>query len=135
MYRTQLVVAFNIGEIYTGYTFSTNAQFNDDPMKINGILWHSQYNRMSNQTPTSIILNAEKGFQSFGFEAENHYILSFENNENNNFYFFQYFLCQTHWFTETNGEIYVNPLNRVRPVLLQTLIRHSVSYLKPHFFK
>lgn len=75
---TQLVVAFNIGEIYTRYTFSTNAQFNNDPMKINDILWHSYYNQMSNQTPTSIILNAEKGFQSFGFEAEDQYLLSCE---------------------------------------------------------
>ncbi|XP_063438679.1 uncharacterized protein LOC134719619 [Mytilus trossulus] len=133
MDRTKLVVAFNIGEIYTGYTFSTTAQFNDDPMKINSISWHSQYNRMSEQTPSSIILNAEKGFQSFGFEAEDQYLLSCENNKDTNFYFFQHFLCQTNWFTEKNGEIYVNPLNRVGPVLLQTLIRHSVSYLKTHF--
>lgn len=92
---TQLVVAFNIGEIYTRYTFSTNAQFNNDPIKINDILWHSYYNQMSNQTPTSIILNAEKGFQSYGFEEEDQYLLSCENNEDNNFYFFQHFLCQT----------------------------------------
>lgn len=93
MYRVALVATVNIGEIYSGYTFSNKAGFEDDPRAVTSYgSWKSQYLMgLHTQTPTSILLNAEKGFQSFGFEAEDQYISLSEDMENSDVYFFQHF--------------------------------------------
>ncbi|VDI22500.1 Hypothetical predicted protein [Mytilus galloprovincialis] len=137
MHRFLLVATVNIVEIYSGYTFSTKAAFEDDPTTVTSYCaWQSQYIGGSRtQTPTSILLNAEKGFESFGFEAEDQYISLSEDMENSDVYFFQHFLCQENWYREKSGEILVKPSNRIGCAPLKTLLKHSVSYLKTHFFR
>ncbi|XP_071138546.1 uncharacterized protein [Mytilus edulis] len=137
MYRGALVATVNIGEIYSGYTFFNKAGFEDDPRAVTSYgSWKSQYLMgLHTQTPTSILLNAEKGFESFGFEAEDQYISLSEDMENSDMYFFQHFLCQENWYREKSGKIFVKPSNRIGYVPLKTLLIHSVSYLKTHFLR
>ncbi|CAG2255439.1 unnamed protein product [Mytilus edulis] len=69
MNRSILVVGVNIGNLYSGYTFSTKQDFEKNPNLVK--TWEFEYFRkLSDEIPTSILLNAEKGFQSFGNEAE-----------------------------------------------------------------
>ncbi|VDI22499.1 Hypothetical predicted protein [Mytilus galloprovincialis] len=137
MYKSHLiVVAVNIGETYSGYTFSTKYDFQQYPRNVKCYgKWKSQYlERLNTQTPTSILLNAEKGFESFGFEAEDQYLsLSAENMNKSDVYFFQHFLSQDNWYREKSGQMFVKPSNRNGCVPLKTLLKHSVSYLKTHF--
>lgn len=88
------------------------------------------------QTPTSILLNAEKGFQSFGYEAEDQNMSLSENGNESDVYFFQHFLCQPKWIKETvNSEILVKSSNLMGAVPLKTLLSYSVRYLKTHHLK
>ncbi|XP_076080277.1 uncharacterized protein LOC143051163 [Mytilus galloprovincialis] len=133
MNRSILVVGVNIGKLYSGYTFSTKSDFDDNPNHVKTCRWKSEYlKKLSEETPTSILLNAEKGFESFGYEAEVQYMSLTEETKESDVYFFQHFLCQTKWYRK-NGKMFVKPTNRSDPVLLKTLIKHSVSYLKKHF--
>ncbi|CAC5395693.1 unnamed protein product [Mytilus coruscus] len=132
------VVSVNIEEIYSGYTFSSAKDFEYDPMHIASYGgWTSLYCEGSYlQTPTSILLNAEKGFESFGYEAEDQYMSLSENVNESDVYFFQHFLCQPKWYKETvNGEILVKSSNLMGPIPLKTLLSHSVRYLKTHHLK
>ncbi|XP_052084451.1 uncharacterized protein LOC127721689 [Mytilus californianus] len=129
------VVAVNIGEIYSGYVISTTSGFKNDPMNIMCYgHWKSQNLRgLNEQIPTSILLNSEKEFMGFGFEAEDQYLSSCENKEDSDLYFFQHFFCQSKWNKDTNGEIFVKSSNRVDAVPLTLILSHSVPYLKSHF--
>lgn len=116
------VVSVKIGEIYSGYTLSSAKDFAYDPLHITsyegwtslfrgGIFW---------QTPTSILLNAEKGSQSFGYEAEDQYMSLSENGNESDVYFFQHFLCQPKWFKESvNSGILVKSSNLMGAVPLR----------------
>lgn len=132
-----LVVAMRIGDLYSGHTFSTLAGFNDNPMNVTCYgRCKSQYlNQHQLQTPTSILLNAERGFVSFGYEAEDNYLSLYVNKKESDVYFFQNFACPLKWYEETNGEIFVKPSNRTDSVPLKTLLCHSVSYFKAQFLK
>lgn len=134
MGRSIIVVGLNIGKIYSGYTFSTISHFDENPNLVKSCSWKSEYfSGLFLETPTSILLNAEKGFESFGFEAEDQYKSLTEEMKESDVYFFQHFLCQTKCYRK-NGEMFVKPTNRVNPVSLKTLLIHSVAYLKKLFY-
>ncbi|CAG2255436.1 unnamed protein product [Mytilus edulis] len=133
MNRSILVVGVNIGKLYSGCTFSTKSHFDEKPNHVMSVSWKSEYlTKLSEETPTSILLNAEKGFESFGYEAEDQYMSLTDETKASDVYFFQHFLCQTKWYRK-NGKILVKPTNRSDPVPLKTLLSQSISYLKNHF--
>ncbi|XP_052085225.1 uncharacterized protein LOC127722391 [Mytilus californianus] len=134
MNRPLIVVGVNKSKIYSGYTFSTISHFEENPNLVKSFSWKSEkFCRLSLETPTSILLNAEKSFESFGYEAEDQYMSLTEEMKESNVYFFQHFLCQTKCYRK-NGEMLVKPTNHFGPVPLKTLLSHSLSYLIKHFY-
>ena len=84
-----LVVAIDLGTTYSGYAFS----FRDKPLKVStNRAWIAGSDRlMSLKTPTCVLLNPDKKFDSFGYEAENKFSELAEEDEHHGWYFFRRF--------------------------------------------
>lgn len=88
----KLVAAFDFGTMYSGYAFSLHGE----PMKIiRSPLWNSG-NHLSHKTPTSILLNPNGEFDSFGYEAEDKYAHLVLENSSDGWYFFKRFKMFLH---------------------------------------
>ncbi|XP_064601437.1 heat shock 70 kDa protein 12A-like [Liolophura sinensis] len=71
-----LVVAIDMGTTYSGYAFSFQHEFLADKLKITtNKVWQDGYNQLhtSYKTPTSVLIDPEWQFHSFGYEAEAKY--------------------------------------------------------------
>jgi len=85
-----LVAAIDFGTTFSSYEWPveeipTNAGWNAGTEKL-----------MSYKTPTCILLNSRKKFDSFGFEAENKYVYLAENHKHHGWMFFQRFKMTLH---------------------------------------
>lgn len=89
-----VVVAIDFGTTYSGYAFSllnNQHQFNGPHM------WYAGQGGMSYpKTPTSLLLNSDESFNSFGFEAETRYASLAAKNKEQKYYFFQRFKMDLH---------------------------------------
>ncbi|XP_052780254.1 heat shock 70 kDa protein 12B-like [Mya arenaria] len=90
-----LVAAFDFGTTYSGYAFS----FQNDPLKVqtNGT-WYSggAGNLISLKTPTSVLLNPDGEFDSFGFQAEDRYANKAEDDKQHGWRLFRRFKMVLH---------------------------------------
>jgi len=89
-----LSAAIDYGTTYSGYALS----FMDDPMKIQTNLgWKAGPERLiSHKTPTCVLVNPQKQFDSFGYDAENKYMKLLEEDEQEGWMFFQRFKMILH---------------------------------------
>ncbi|XP_052781208.1 heat shock 70 kDa protein 12B-like isoform X1 [Mya arenaria] len=89
-YSTLLVAAFDFGTTYSGYAFS----FMNDPLKVQtNQTWSSRATGrlISLKTSTSVLLNPEGEFDSFGFEAEDSYASKAEDDQHEGWRLFRRF--------------------------------------------
>lgn len=94
-----LVVAIDIGTTYSGYAFSKRYTFKTDPLNIRvNLPWYPGSGRslLTSKTPTCILLNSDKEFVSFGYEAENQYADLVMNKQQQDFYYFPRFMTSLH---------------------------------------
>ncbi|XP_052779593.1 heat shock 70 kDa protein 12A-like [Mya arenaria] len=90
-----LVAAFDFGTTYSGYAFS----FRDDPLKVQtNHNWYSggAGKLISLKTSTSVLLNTDGKFDSFGFEAEDRYASKAEDGEHKGWRLFRRFKMVLH---------------------------------------
>ncbi|VDI20358.1 Hypothetical predicted protein, partial [Mytilus galloprovincialis] len=86
----ELVAALDIGTSYSGYAFSMRSNFKTNPLKIHANqAWNAGGRQfLSLKTPTALLLNPDKQFKAFGYEAEREYSkLSIENKRSGHFLF------------------------------------------------
>ncbi|CAG2203672.1 unnamed protein product [Mytilus edulis] len=88
----------DFGTTYSGYAFSMKENFKSDPLKIRANqAWNSGGKHfMSLKTPTCILLNAKKDFDSFGYDAENKYADILMDGKQDKFYYFHRFKMNLH---------------------------------------
>ncbi|XP_076084466.1 heat shock 70 kDa protein 12A-like [Mytilus galloprovincialis] len=93
-----LVAAIDFGTTYSGYAFSTKDAFKTDPLKIYANqAWNAGGRQLlSLKTPTCILLNPDKQFDSFGYEAENKYADLVMEEEHEDYYYFHRFKMSLH---------------------------------------
>ena len=97
--RTHLMVAaLDIGTTFSGYAFSMRYEFEAEPLKIHyshigdaGALAAS-----SMKTPTCLLLDKEKKFVAFGYDAENQYAYLVMDKKHDDYYFFHRFKMNLH---------------------------------------
>ena len=89
-----LVAAIDFGTTYSGYAFSLT----HDELKFYGPqIWNSGHGGMSSlKTPTSLLLNPDQTFNSFGFEAEDKFAELVADENHHEFYLFQRFKMKLH---------------------------------------
>ena len=105
----KFVVGIDFGTTYSGYAFSLSC---DELTFYSPQVWNSGHGGMTSlRTPTSLLLNPDQTFNSFGFEAEDNFADLAANDEHHGFYFFQRFKMELHSKviiedTQTQGQKY-----------------------------
>lgn len=92
-YQALFVAAIDFGTTYSGYAFSSKSDFDKDPCKINANVWNAGgQSLLSYKAPTVVLLNPDRTFNSFGYDAENKFTQLIEDDEGyeNYFYFHRF---------------------------------------------
>ena len=97
-----IVAAIDFGTTFSGYAFSTRADFEKDPLKISANqAWVSgQRYLLSLKTPTTLLLTKAGKFVSFGYEAVMKYYNIALENEMEDYLFFERFKMKLHQHNE-----------------------------------
>ncbi|XP_071127599.1 heat shock 70 kDa protein 12A-like [Mytilus edulis] len=127
------VAAFDFGTTYSGYAFSLRTA----PDSIYTCNWENN-NVLYRKAPTSILLNKNKDFVAFGFEAERKYIASLENDDwdsddsdqetTDEYRYFKWFKMKLHKQT-LNVDTLIKDQNGEEMKALY-IFAHAIQYLK-----
>ena len=88
-------MAIDFGTTYSGYAFQFRHDYDED--KIRSIFANTSWvagdgnGLMSWKTPTTLLLNSDDSFNSFGYEAEEIYHELIENEEHHDYHYFRRF--------------------------------------------
>ena len=85
-----LVCAIEFGATYSGYAYSSISDYQNNPVNIIVPKWYSSlfFRRpLSNKTPSTLLLNKDKDFVAFGYEAETFYAQLADEGENEDYYY------------------------------------------------
>lgn len=127
--RHLLVAAFDFGTTYSGYAFS----FRDEPMKIQTNQgWNAGSEKLiSLKTPTCVLLNQHKQFDSFGFEAENRYSDLAEDDKHHGWMLFRRFKMLLHNNEGLNRSSKVKDINgKAMPAM--EIFSMAIRFLRDH---
>ncbi|XP_045189727.2 heat shock 70 kDa protein 12A-like [Mercenaria mercenaria] len=124
-----LVAAFDFGTTYSGYAFS----FRDRPLSIKtNSGWNAGSQRLiSQKTPTCVLVNPEKEFDSFGFDAENKFADLAEDDRHKEWLLFRHFKMSLHKSQDFSMDITVDDING-RAMSALTIFSMSMRYLREH---
>ena len=88
------VVGIDFGTTYSGYAFSLSCE---KLTFYSPHVWSSGHGGLTSlRTPTSLLLNPDQTFHSFGFTAEDKFADLVYKDEHRGFYFFQRFKMELH---------------------------------------
>ncbi|KAL4230004.1 Heat shock 70 kDa protein 12A [Mactra antiquata] len=129
-----VVAAIDFGTTYSGYAFSFWHDYLLDPLKIQtNLAWYcsSGQSLVSTKTPTSVLLNPDKTFNAFGFEAEDKYFELAEEDEHTDYYFFRRFKMLLFKRMTINREVTIEEaLGKSMKAI--DIFSISIKYLKDH---
>ncbi|XP_052083291.1 heat shock 70 kDa protein 12B-like isoform X3 [Mytilus californianus] len=93
-----MVAAIDFGTTYSGYAFSMRGDFKEQPLNINANQsWNAGSKQLlSLKTPTVLLLDKNKTFLSFGYDAENQYTELMMDEEHEEYYYFHRFKMKLH---------------------------------------
>ncbi|XP_053400020.1 heat shock 70 kDa protein 12A-like [Mercenaria mercenaria] len=128
-----VVAAIDFGTTYSGYAFSFANEFKDDPTKVYAqTKWVAGSGAlMSLKTPTILLLNKDKTFNAFGYEAENAYTELAEDGEHEDYYYFRRFKMMLYNSTGLKRNIEIEDGNGHKMKAL-TVFGIAIKYLKGH---
>ena len=89
-----VVAAIDFGTAFSGFAFSFNHRDGSEDIYMNKA-WGSAQGYSTLKTPTCILLNQDKKFVKFGFEAAEQYA-ELEDAQDKSFYFFDRFKMMLH---------------------------------------
>ncbi|XP_052819573.1 heat shock 70 kDa protein 12B-like [Mya arenaria] len=131
---TLVVAAFDLGTTYSGYAFS----FRDDPNKIqtnqNWYAGGGASRLVSLKTPTSVLLNPNGEFDSFGFEAEDKYATLAEDDEHLGWRLFRRFKMVLHSNEHLTKDVTVEDFSGKHMTAFPLFVM-SIKYLRKHLLE
>lgn len=90
-----VVAAIDFGTTYSGYVFSLGG---DETKFYSPQSWPARHGQsVSLKTPTSLLLNPNQTFNSFGYEAEDRFAELAIEEKQSEYYFFQKFKMNLHF--------------------------------------
>ncbi|XP_062611441.1 heat shock 70 kDa protein 12A-like [Saccostrea cucullata] len=131
------VVAIDFGTTYSGYAFAFRGTFLKDGEKdineIHAVPWNAG-ELMSDKTPTTLLLDADKNFVCFGYEAENTYSKLPEEEKKKYFYFRRFKMM----LYDKEGHLKITRNSKLKDMtdkemLAIDVFTHSIKYLRGHF--
>ncbi|XP_061163321.1 heat shock 70 kDa protein 12B-like [Saccostrea echinata] len=128
-----LVAAIDFGTTYSGYAFGMVRDLEEDPMKIHANqAWVSgQQSLLSLKTPTCLLLDNNKKFKSFGYEAENQYSNITMDEETEDYYYFYRFKMNLHESEESLENLKIKDASG-KKLPAMTVFSLSIKALKDH---
>ena len=87
-----VVAAIDFGTTYSGYAFAMKDKKDEIHMNKN---WGAEFGCSSYKTPTSVLLDKEKKFCSFGYDAQQQYA-ELAEREDQEYYYFERFKMTLH---------------------------------------
>ncbi|XP_061183996.1 heat shock 70 kDa protein 12A-like [Saccostrea echinata] len=125
------VAAIDFGTTYSGYAFSAKHEWT----KVKTNIWPSS-NQMSSKTPTALLLNPDKTFNSFGYEAEKSYadLAEEDEDEYKNYYYFHRFKMLLHNCKNLHRNICIDDMTRKR-MEAHIVFTKSIKYIVDHLFE
>ncbi|VDI17936.1 Hypothetical predicted protein [Mytilus galloprovincialis] len=134
-----LVAAIDFGTTYSGYAFSMRDTYKTDPLKIHANqAWNAGGRQLlSLKTPTCLLLNSNKDFDSFGYEAENKYADLVMDGEQDDYYYFHRFKMSLHNNKNVKGDMVLEditgkpvPAIDVFALSIKALVKHLMDALE-----
>ncbi|XP_069112501.1 heat shock 70 kDa protein 12A-like [Argopecten irradians] len=131
-----MVAAIDFGTTFSGYAFSTTAEFKDNPLKIhsNQAWVAGGRSLLSLKTPTCLLLDKNKELVSFGYEAENMYSDIVLDENEADYYYFQRFKMKLHENSSLSKSTLLADVTGKRLNALDVFAK-SISALKSHLMK
>ncbi|XP_071142703.1 heat shock 70 kDa protein 12B-like [Mytilus edulis] len=128
-----LVAAIDFGTTYSGYAFSMRDTYKTDPLKIHANqAWNAGGRQLlSLKTPTCLLLNSNKEFDSFGYEAENKYAELVMDGEQEDYYYFHRFKMSLHNNKNVKGDMALEDITG-KSVPAIDVFAHSIKALVNH---
>ncbi|XP_069129617.1 heat shock 70 kDa protein 12A-like isoform X2 [Argopecten irradians] len=133
-----LVAAIDFGTTYSGYAFSFRHEFETDPLKVSASTWPAGSRALvSLKTPTTVLLDKNQTFHSFGYEAEDHYSQLAEDDDHTEWYYFRRFKMMLYGKDGKGGLSKNVTLKDIRDRELPALkvFSEAIKYLKGHLLK
>ncbi|XP_052218934.1 heat shock 70 kDa protein 12A-like isoform X3 [Dreissena polymorpha] len=127
--QSLIVAAFDFGTTYSGYAFS----FKHSP---NEIKTNKSWNAMSGnlislKTPTSVLLNEDGEFDSFGFDAEDKYVSLAADGKHHGWRLFRRFKMVLHNQKRISRSATVDDLEG-KPFAARPIFTMVIRYLQKH---
>lgn len=131
-----LVSAIDFGTTYSGYAFSWNSDFKEDPFKIQVNNWSKVQTGigLSFKTPSCILFNKNKEFEAFGYEAETRYTQLCNEASHYDWYYFRHFKMLLYMEKELNRNTMLQD-NRYKQMPAMDVFTASIRFLKDHMIK
>lgn len=133
-----LVVAIDIGTTYSGYAFSFAHEQGEEmanPDNMHAGRWGCEGGSESSvRTPSCLLLQPDKSFDSFGYEAITKYNGLSADNEHRDWYFFWQFKMVLHKDEEIKENSIIKDVHGKEMETLQ-VFGYSIQYLKDHLMK
>lgn len=132
MYKWDIIVAFDIGTSYSGYAYSDKIEIATNTINLNEWSGNSTLDPKA-KAPTTVLLNEDQTFDSFGYEAEERYAQRVEEKTHNKCYRFRNFKMKL--YHEKNiTEAFVLQDDRGKISLpAMVIFVHTIKALKTHF--
>ncbi|XP_061183702.1 heat shock 70 kDa protein 12A-like isoform X2 [Saccostrea echinata] len=128
-----LVAAIDFGTTYSGYAYS----FKHDWATVQTNTWSGEQ-QVSYKAPTALLLNPDKSFKAFGFEAETFYssLTSEDDDSCKEYYFFQRFklILKTKLEERVHRNTECLDING-KSVDAMSVFMHCIEYLKSHMLE
>ncbi|KAK3085591.1 hypothetical protein FSP39_005798 [Pinctada imbricata] len=132
---TLMVAAIDFGTTFSGYAFAFKADLQNDKLKIQtNQAWNGgQQKLISLKTPTCLLLDRNRKFVSFGYEAETEYteILLDEDKDHNDFYYFNRFKMELHGSRVISTDMKLREAGG-KELRAMTVFSESIGALKKH---
>jgi len=91
--RYAIVVGIELGASFSGYAYSFYADYEENPLKVNGHTWSLNNGQFySHKIPTTILFDPKKTIHSFGYEAEEKYVSLQLDGKHKDWFLFQRFI-------------------------------------------
>ncbi|XP_063416421.1 heat shock 70 kDa protein 12A-like [Mytilus trossulus] len=129
-----LVCAIDFGTTFSGYAFQLTADFLKEPTKNihTNQVWNAGVAAlMSLKTPTCLLLDKEKEFVAFGYEAETQYSDLALDDLHHDYLFFRRFKMLLHRNPGLNRDTKLAASNGVE-IPAKAIFGHGINFLKNH---
>lgn len=128
-----LVAAIDFGTTFSGYAFSFRTDYENDPMKISiNQQWTAgSRSLISLKAPTVVLLDKDKNFFAFGYDAEDKYSELALDEEHHDYYYFRRFKMLLHETKHLTRKTMVKDDNGREHQALD-IFSMVIKYLKGH---